>query len=191
MATTQKAAVGRWRFTVDDYYRMTDAGILAEDDRVELIQGEIVQMAALGACHAGSVNKLDDFLRRGIPDGTAIISVQNPLRLGGYLEPQADLLVLRYREDYYSRRHPTPADVLLLIEVSDTSLAYDRGVKLPLYARAGIPEVWIANLVDDIIERYTEPGADDYRAVAQFGHADTIRSVTLPSIALAVDDGLG
>lgn len=191
MAVAQEVRLARWRFNVHDYYRMADAGILAEDDRVELIQGEIVHMAALGARHAGSVNKLDDFLRRGIPSGAAIISVRNPLRIGGYLEPQPDLLVLRFREDYYSRRHPEPTDVLLLIEVSDTSLAYDRGVKLPLYARAGIPEVWIASLVEDVIEQYTEPGADGYRSVARFARGDAIASLTLPSIALAVDDVLG
>ena len=133
----------RWRFTVHDYHRMGEAGILHEDDRVELIEGELVEMAAIGTRHFSCVNGLTRMLVRGVGD-EAIVSVQNPVRLDEHSEPQPDLTVLRMRD--YRESLPVPEDVLLLIEVSDPTLAYDRGVKLPLYARSGIREVWIVDL---------------------------------------------
>ena len=144
----------RWRFTVHDYHRMGEAGILHEDDRVELIQGELVQMTAIGTRHFSCVNRLNRLMVLNFGD-EAIVSVQNPVRLNEYNEPQPDVTVIRTRD--YRESLPMPEDVLLLIEVSDTTLAYDRGIKLPLYARAGIGEVWIVNLPGEIIERHTGP----------------------------------
>ncbi len=140
---TKTYEVTRRRFTVHDYHRMGEAGILHEDDRVELIEGELVEMAAIGTRHLTCVNGLTRMLVRGVGD-EAIVSVQNPVRLDEHSEPQPDLTVLRMRD--YRESLPVPEDVLLLIEVSDTTLAYDRGVKLPLYARSGIREVWIVDL---------------------------------------------
>jgi Uma2 family endonuclease len=140
---TKTHEVTRRRFTVHDYHRMGEAGILHEDDRVELIEGEIVEMAAIGTRHFSCVNGLTRLLVRGVGD-EAIVSVQNPVRLDEHNEPQPDLTVLRVRD--YRESLPVPEDVLLLIEVSDTTLRYDRGVKLPLYARAGIREVCILDL---------------------------------------------
>jgi Uma2 family endonuclease len=138
--------VKRRRFTVHDYHRMGEAGILHEDDRVELIEGELVEMTAIGTRHFSCVNRLNRLLVMHVGDD-AIVSVQNPVRLNEYNEPQPDLTVIRPRD--YLESLPKPEDVLLLIEVSDTTLAYDRGVKLPLYARAGIREVWIVDLLGE------------------------------------------
>ena len=135
---TKAPEVVRRRFTVHDYHRMGEAGILHEDDRVELIEGEIVEMAAISTRHFACVNQLNRLLIRGVGDA-AIVSIQDPVRLDECTEPQPDLTVLRLRD--YRESLPMPEDVLLLIEVSNTTLAYDRGVKLPLYARAGIREV--------------------------------------------------
>jgi Uma2 family endonuclease len=176
--------VTRRRFTVHDFHRMGEAGILHEDDRVELIEGEIVEMAAIGTRHFACVNALNRLLVRGVGD-EAIVSVQNPVRLDEHTEPQPDLTVLRTRD--YRRSLPGPGDVLLLIEVSDTTLSYDRGVKLPLYARAGIPEVWVVDLASEIVERHTDPSGDGYRHVEQARRGGKIESATLPELALNID----
>ena len=180
---TKAHEVIRRRFTVHDYYRMGEAGILHEDDRVELIEGEIVEIAPIGSRHLTCVNQLTRLLVRGVGDA-AIVSVQNPVRLDEHTEPQPDLAVLRVRD--YRESLPMPEDVLLLIEVSDTTLAYDRGVKLPLYARAGIREVWIADLVGA-----TDPSGDGYQHVERARHEETLESVALPGLALRVNTVLG
>jgi Uma2 family endonuclease len=163
---------------------MGEAGILHEDDRVELIEGQIVEMAAIGTRHFACVNGLTRLLVRGVGDA-AIVSVQNPVGLDEYTEPQPDLTVLRVRD--YRESLPTPEDVLLLIEVSDTTLAYDRGVKLPLYARAGIPEVWIVDLAGEVIERHIDPAGDGYRRIEQVRQGKTIESATLPYLSFLID----
>jgi Uma2 family endonuclease len=180
--------VTRWRFTVHDYHRMGDAGILHEDDRVELIEGELVEMTAIGTRHFSCVNRLTRLLVMNVGD-EAIVSVQNPVRLNEYNEPQPDLTVIRPRD--YRESLPLPEDVLLLIEVSDTTLAYDRGVKLPLYARAGIGEVWIVNLPGETIERYTGTSADGYRHAEQKGRGQTLKSTALPGLVPSVDEVFG
>jgi Uma2 family endonuclease len=185
---TKKQEITRRRFTVHDYHRMGEAGILHEDDRVELIEGQIVEMAAIGTRHFTCVNGLTRLLVRGVGDA-AIVSVQNPVRLDEHTEPQPDLTVLRVRD--YRESLPMPEDVLLLIEVSDTTLAYDRGVKLPLYARAGIREVWIADLVGEVIERHTDPSEDGYRHTERARQGGKIEPAALPELALRVDAVLG
>ncbi|MDX6381260.1 MAG: hypothetical protein QOI57_2284 [Rubrobacteraceae bacterium] len=185
---TKAQEITRRRFTVHDYHRMTEAGILHEDDRVELIEGDIVEMAAIGSRHFTCVNELNRLLVRGVGD-EAIVSVQNPVRLGEYWEPQPDLAVIRNRD--YRESLPEPEDVLLLIEVSDTTLRYDREVKLPLYARSGIPEVWIAELVNKAIEHHTHPSEDGYRRLKQARRGETLRSKALPALVVPVDAVLG
>ena len=180
--------VTRWRFTVHDYHRMGEAGILHEDDRVELIEGEIVEMAAIGTRHFSCVNRLNRLLVMSVGD-QAVVSVQNPVRLNEHTEPQPDVTVIRPRD--YRESLPEPEDVLLLIEVSDTTLAYDRGVKLPLYASAGIGEVWIVNLPAETIERYTEPSSNGYRRVEQARRGQTLAPTALPGLTPTVDEVLG
>ncbi len=178
----------RWRFTVHDYHRMGEAGILHEDDRVELIEGELVEMTAIGTRHFSCVNRLNRLLVMNVGD-EAIVSVQNPVRLNEYSEPQPDLAVIRPRD--YRESLPEPDDVLLLIEVSDTTLSYDRGVKLSLYARAGIREVWIVDLSGETIGRYTGPSADGYRHVVQMRRGQTLESIALTGLTPSVDEILG
>ena len=180
--------LARKLFTVHEFHRMGEAGILHEDDRVELIGGEIVQMAAIGTRHFTCVNALTRLLVRAVGD-EAIVSVQNPVRLDEHNEPQPDLAVIRARS--YRESLPTPEDVLLLIEVSDTTLAYDRNVKLPLYARSGIPEVWIVDLTDETIERHTEPSGNDYRHTEKVRRGETFESAALPGLTLRADIVLG
>jgi Uma2 family endonuclease len=145
--------ISRRRFTVHDYHRMAEAGILHEDDRVELIEGEVVEMTPIGGRHASCVAELTWLLSRQIGDELRLC-VQNPVRLGEHGEPQPDLAVIRARD--YKGSLPGPEDVMLLIEVADTSLSYDREVKLPLYARAGIAEAWLVDLSEEVVDG--EPG---------------------------------
>jgi Uma2 family endonuclease len=151
----------RYRFTVDEYHRLGETGILGEDDRVELIEGEIVMMTPIGLRHAACVNRLNQLLVRLAGDA-AIVQVQNPIVLDGHSEPQPDLTLLRPRADFYAAARPAPGDVLLAIEVADPSIAYDRGVKLPLYGRCGIPELWIVDLGREQVDVYRQPVPGGY-----------------------------
>lgn len=154
----------RHRVTVADYHRMDEAGFFAPDIRVELIEGEVIDMPAIGTRHASTVNRLTRLLTTAFGD-TAIVAVQNPVRLGDYSEPQPDLLLLRPRTDFYASAHPTPADVLLLIEVADSSARYDREIKVPLYARHGVVEVWIVDLDARQVRFFRSPQGDTYADV--------------------------
>lgn len=143
-----------WQFTVADYARMREAGILREDDRVELLDGEVRSMGPIGPFHAAIVNVLVLLFTRQLGD-RAIVSGQNPIQLHNHSEPQPDVAILQPREDFYAAAHPRPDDVLIVVEVSDSSLDYDRNEKLPRYASAGIPEVWIIDVGKQTIEQYT------------------------------------
>ena len=156
----------RHKLTVADIYRMQDAGILHEDDRVELIGGELLDMAPIGSDHATTVDRLTKALVMACGD-LAIVRVQSPVRLDDLNEPQPDVSILRVRPDGYRFGHPGPADVLLLLEVADSSLRFDRRVKLPLYARFGIPEVWIADLQRRVLETHRTPVDGAYADIAQ------------------------
>lgn len=151
-----KTTIQRRRFTVTDYYKMAEAGIMLPSDRVELIHGEILKMSPIRSPHAGMVNRLNELLM-AVLLGKATITIQNPLRINTYSEPEPDIVVARYRADSYTENHPTPEDVLLVIEVADSSLHYDRQVKVPLYAQAGIPEYWIVNIPERQVEVFRNP----------------------------------
>jgi Uma2 family endonuclease len=153
--------LSRHRVTVDEYYRMADVGVLAPEARVELIRGEVVDMAPIGSRHGGCVKILNNRLCAAVGE-RAVVAVQDPLRIGKHSEPQPDVMVLRLRSDNYRDAHPTPADVLLLIEVSDTTARYDREIKLPLYAEAGVPEVWIVDIDAQLLRCHRRPAGLEY-----------------------------
>jgi Uma2 family endonuclease len=177
-------------FTADEYERMTEAGILSEDDRVELIEGEIVEMSPIGRRHAACVNRLNQvFTLRAGRD--VIVGVQNPVRLDEFSEPEPDIALLRPREDFYEGAHPTPADVLLIVEVADTSVEYDRQVKVPLYARAGVVEVWLVDLSQETIEIFVRPVSGEYQSSRIVSRGETIEPQSVPRLSLNAEDILG
>ena len=152
----------RHRWTVAEYHRMSEVGLLNEDSRVELIDGEIIEMAPIGSEHAGHNNHLLSLLAYRLY-GKAVVAGQNPVVLSNYEEPQPDIALLRWRHDYYRATHPHAEDILLIIEISDSTLRYDRDVKIPLYAKNGIPEVWLLDIQNRQLEIYREPINGQYR----------------------------
>lgn len=178
----------RW-FSVDEYYRMAQAGILTEDDQVELIEGEVIEMSPIGSRHAACVKRLTAVLY-GLVGRKLIVSVQDPIFLDEFNEPQPDVALVRWREDFYAASHPTAADVLVVVEVADTSVEYDRKKKLPLYARAGIPEVWLANLPEDRFEIHTQPRGDEYQSVSIVRRGEVIGSQAFAGLSVNVGDVL-
>ena len=189
-APTQQAQIARWTISVTDYHRMHDVGILGEDDRVELIDGEVRQMSPIGALHAAIVTRYHTLLLPQVGK-TAIVFVQNPIQLNNISEPQPDIALLRFRDDFYSAALPKAAEVLLIIEVSDSTLVYDRQEKLPRYALAGIPEVWLTDVESEAIERYTDPKGNQYATKQTLKRGQRISVQALPTITLNVDNIFG
>lgn len=183
MSRTARELFHRHRLTVSDYQRMGEAGILDQNARVELIAGEIIDMAPIGSLHAGTVKRLIRMLERTVLDA-AVLSVQDPLVLGPYSEPEPDVALLKPRGDFYTATHPVPDDVLLIIEVADTTVRYDREVKVPLYASAGIPEVWLIDLARKAVEVYRQPSAQGYREVLRPHSSEPLRCALLPQVSL-------
>jgi len=181
----------RRRFSVHEYHRMGETGILAEDERIELLAGDIIVREPIGTQHAGTVNRLN-YLWMSRLGRRAVVQVQNPIELASEdSEPQPDLSLLRPRDDFYATAHPTADDVLLAIEVADTSLRLDRRVKIPLYARAGIREVWLVDLTTGQLEVYREPTAERYRAVEILQRGRSVTPIAFPDVAVTVEDLLG
>jgi Uma2 family endonuclease len=171
------SALGRAHpLSVGDYHRMGEVGILGPELRTELIDGEIIEMPPIGHLHAGTVKYLANRIKEAVGRG-AVLSVQDPVWLDGYSEPLPDIALLRPRADDYRSAHPGPADVMLVIEVADSSLAYDRDVKLPRYARAGIPEVWLVDLAGRRLLIHRRPDAGRY---AEAVPADDLAAVPIP-----------
>ena len=179
------------RFTVDEYHRMGEVGIFLEDDRVELLAGEIVEMSPIGPLHAGTVDRLTAlFLSR--LGGEVIVRVQNPLLLRAEdSEPQPDVTLLRPRPDFYTRSHPEAQDVYLVIEVADTSVEADRDVKFPIYARAGVPEAWLLDVTTERLEVYRHPTPDGYQDIHSLQRGESVAPPAFPDLALTVDALLG
>jgi Uma2 family endonuclease len=180
----------RHLFTVEEYHRMAEAGIFGEDDRVELLDGEIVEMTPIGSRHAACVDRLTHLLVEQVR-GRAIVRVQNPIRLGQHSEPQPDLALLKPRSDFYAEAHPGAEDVLLVVQVAESSADSDRAVKVPLYARAGIPEVWLVDLAGVKIEVYREPMPHGYQDVRTVRGGQRLSPHTLPDLDLAAEAVLG
>jgi len=186
----QLAEAKKRKFTAGEYRRIAEAGILREDERIELIKGEIIDMAAIGSHHAACVDKLNRLFTRNLSE-SVIVRVQNPVRIKEHSEPEPDVALLKLREDFYAEAHPMPEDVLLVVEVADTSLDYDRNVKLPVYAEAGIGEVWIVNLKDGYVEVWTKPSPKGYDALRRFHKGMRIVSECFSDMNICVDDIIG
>ena len=180
----------RYRFTRDDYHRMGEAGVFRTGVRVELIDGEIVEMNPIGRRHIGAVDRLVDIF---VPlvRGQAISRIQSPIALGDYGEPEPDLVLLRRRADFYTESDEQPEDILLVVEVAETSERYDRRTKAPLYARFGIIELWIVDLVHSRIRRYLDPTPDGYASTQIYHRGESLSPLAFPNLMIPVADILG
>ena len=175
-------------FTVSEYHRMAEAGIFTEDDRVELIDGKVVVTSPIGPRHAACVRKLAALIRERIAGRVLLVGVQDPISLSEHSEPLPDISVVRAREDFYANGHPRPEDILVLFEVADASVMYDRNTKLPLYARAGVGEVWVVDLVRNAVDVYSSPGASGYETHQRCQRGATASSIALPELNIPVDE---
>jgi len=182
--------VPRRRFTVDEYYQMAVAGILREDDPVELLDGEIIEISPIGDRHFGCVLRGNTIFNARLA-GRALVSIQSPVRLSSGSEPEPDIVLLQPRPDFFRSGKPGPADVLLLIEVADTTFSYDRDVKLRFYAESGIPEVWIVDLNGARVLVYRGPTGLTYEQVQAVERGGTLSPLAFPDIVLPVADLLG
>ena len=179
--------IQRHLFSVDEFARMGEAGVFAEEDRVELIDGEICEMTPIGPPHAVVVNLLAELLITRLA-GRAYVSIQNPVRLDRHTEPQPDLTVARRRLDVYAGRHPEAGDILLVVEVADSSLRYDRMEKVPRYGKAGIPETWLVDLSAKTVTAYTGPGPGGYAREQIRRRGEVIAAIGVPELGLRVDE---
>lgn len=178
------------RFRVEEFRKMTEAGILPEESGWEVIDGYLIDKITIGSKHASIVKRLNR-LFTVLVGNRAIISVQDPVHIDFYNEPEPDIALLKPQLDYYADYHPTASDVLLLIEVSDSNIRYDRDIKIKLYAEAGIVEVWLVNLLEETIERYSSPVNGRFGSMETLKKGDSIRSLSLDDLSLKVDEILG
>jgi len=191
MVTAMAVMLRRYRFTVDEYERLGQAGVLTQCDRVELLDGDIVEMTPIGDRHASVVARLSSLFAKRLGD-RVLIWAQNPVQLRVVRSmPQPDVVLVRARADFYSAGKPGPDDVLLLIEVMDTSAETDRRVKLPLYARAGIAETWLLDLQTDCVETFRRPTTTGYGRSATFHRGQRLAPQAFADLVLTVDDLLG
>lgn len=182
--------IERRLLTVREYDQMIQSGVFGEDERIELIAGEIRNMSPIGSKHAACVNRLNMFLTMSLAK-KAMISIQNPIKLSDLSEPQPDVALLRPRPDFYATGLPMPTDVLLLIEVSDSTLDYDRIEKLPRYAQAGIPEVWLIDITNEVVEQYSRPRNNRYADATTLERGQTIQAHSMSELSIEVDQILG
>ncbi len=185
------ALPARRLFTVDEYYRMAEAGILRRDDRVELLEGEIFRMASIGSRHARCVGFLTEWFMDHLPREQVMVRSQSPVRLNDRSEPEPDLALLKRRSNQYDDSLPGPADVLLLVEVSHTTLRFDRETKLPIYAAAAIQEVWIVDLEGRRVEVFRQPEGRDYRETVTLTDEHMLSPGAFPDLSLPVKQLLG
>ena len=176
--------------SVDLYHYMAENGVFRPDERVELIDGEIFEMSPVGSLHVRCVNFLTRYLVRKLGD-EYLVSIQNPIISAFDTEPQPDLTILRYKEDFYKDNLPTGLDTIIVVEVADTSASFDRNRKFPKYAQAGIPEAWLIDLKREAVEVHSDPAPNGYSLVKTYRRGEKITSNVIPSVELAVDDILG
>ncbi|MBD2441912.1 Uma2 family endonuclease [Dolichospermum sp. FACHB-1091] len=185
-----KPQVKNFRFTISQYHQMSEAGILSENDKVELINGEIIEMSPIGRRHAACVDRINR-LFSNILGIKVIVRVQNPILLNNLSEPEPDIALLKPRADFYESGHPQPQDIFLLIEVADSSIEYDRDVKIPLYASSGITEVWLVDIYQQVITVYRYPSENGYRDIQILSRGEKLSISAFPENNLFVDDILG
>ena len=178
----------RRRFTVDEYMKMAEAGILAEGERVELIGGDVIAMSPIGNPHEARTAGTHRLLAPLFIEGRAVLRVQGHVRLDENNRPEPDLALLKWCDDLYGNQSPAPEDILLLIEVSDSTLASDRSVKLALYASFDIPEVWIENIPDGVVEAYTNPVEGEYTESRIYRPGEIITPSAFPDVSLSVSE---
>jgi len=176
--------------TVEEYHKMAEAGILSHRDKLELIKGEILHMSPIGSRHQAIVDKMTRLFNRLVMDD-AIVRVQGPIQIENWSEPEPDLILLKPQDDFYANHHPTAKEALLLIEVADRSLNFDKELKLPIYAEARIEEYWIINLQDDQIEIHRSPEESIYKNIIIAKNNDFVSCLHFPSISINVNDILG
>ncbi len=169
------------KFTVEQYHQMGEINLFDPSDRLELIEGEIINMSPIGFRHAFAINYLGNWFPRQLGE-KAIVSIQNPIRLNNQSEPQPDLVLLKPREDFYENQLPQAEDILLLIEVADSSLSYDRDIKIPLYAKNAINEVWLINLNQNQLEVFRYPDNNQYQKQQTLTSPQTISSLSFPEL---------
>ncbi len=180
----------RRKFTVEQYHKMAESGILTEDDRVELLRGEIIEMSPVGRRRAACVNRLVRLFTQRLGEH-AIVSPQNPVELDDSSEPQPDIALLQPRPDFYESGHPQPEDIFLIVEVADTTAKSDREVKIPLYAEDSIAEVWLVDINKQCIEVYRTLAPTGYQNVQKFQRGQTLSIQAFPDVAITVDEVLG
>jgi Uma2 family endonuclease len=179
--------ISRRLLSTDEYHRMGEAAILAPDDRVELLEGELIQMAPIGIAHAGKVNRIASLFWQSV-GSQAIVSVQNPIALPPRSEPQPDIMLLKPRSDFYEGQRPSASDILLIVEVSDTTLVYDQDVKMPLYARHGIAEAWLIDQKAQTVSIFLDPAETGYRRVLTPAREARVTLSLLPHISISLAD---
>jgi Uma2 family endonuclease len=184
------AEVETYRFSVEEFNKLGEAGIFDEDDRVELLDGEIIVMSPIGTQHAGVVMRLISTFHERL-GRQVLLNPQNPAVLDEFSEPQPDIMLLKPRTDFYSSAHPRPEDILLLVEVSDSTLAYDRGRKLRKYAECEVSEVWIVNLQEKAIEQFRAPAATAYDQSTVYQRGEPIGIAAFPEVQFLVEELIG
>jgi len=180
----------RHKFNRQEYHALGETGILKPGDRVELIKGEIIHLSPISSLHAAYVKRLNQLFAQKFGD-RVLIAVQNPVFLDDYSEPQPDLALLRPRSDFYAAAHPQGEDILLLVEVANTTLEIDRSIKIPLYAASGIPEVWLVNARDRTLETYRQPLGDTYQQVQILSPGAKVTLLALPEVEIGVEEIVG
>ncbi|NEQ37680.1 MAG: Uma2 family endonuclease [Okeania sp. SIO3I5] len=177
----------RRQFTVKEYHQMVEAGILTKYDKVELIAGEIVKLAPIGISDAACLRRLNMIFNK-LLYSKVIVDHHNQIHLSNDSAPEPDLALLQWRDDFYEAKHPQPEDIFLLVEVADSTIKYDREIKIPLYAENGISEVWLIDINQQLVEVYRQPKGNSYQNVQQFFRGDILTIEAFDDINLTVDE---
>jgi Uma2 family endonuclease len=185
--STDTEIISRKLFSVEEFQRISEAGIFPPDSRFELIRGEIIEMPNPTRLHSGRVNKLTRVFTMKLGE-SAIVCIQNPMFIDKMSEPRPDVVICKPLPELFGPFEPDPADVLLLVEISDTSLRYDTKIKSRLYAEVGIPEYWILNIPDGVLQIQTDPMDGEYRRIESFKRGQTITAHMLPGVVFTSDE---